>query len=254
MLSSVLFSWLVCVCCCDFVSCVCVTPPYSCGLIEINCVRVRDSKLWRFLTMRKGWDKKEKRGTQVDQWITREGLSATLVNWDTPTWIRQAFYAWPNHGIKIVLSLISLPYSDSTLSSTSLHFNIALNLILTLREQLSEEVLSSHPLHLDLVFYHTNSILDQVCFVKLFLQGHIFTPPLGALSCMPHKLNDMLSGPFDDCVSMLSLILFTSLVFLIHEFHSHFLNKILMLYVRLYFLYSVHDYSLSICWISLTIF
>jgi hypothetical protein len=42
-------------------------------------------------------------------------------------------------------------------------------------EQLSEEVLSSHPLHSDLVFDLTNSILDQVCFVELFLHDHLAT-------------------------------------------------------------------------------
>jgi hypothetical protein len=40
VLSLMLLSRLVCVCCFDFVSCVCVSnPPYSCGLFEINCVR-----------------------------------------------------------------------------------------------------------------------------------------------------------------------------------------------------------------------
>jgi hypothetical protein len=33
-----------------------------------------------------------------------------------------------------------------------------------------------------LVFDLTNSILDQVCFVELFLQDHQFTPPLGAIN------------------------------------------------------------------------
>jgi hypothetical protein len=121
VLSLVLLSQLVCMCCFDFISCVCVSSPaYLCDLFEINCVRVRDSKLWRFLTTRKHWDKKENRGTQVDQWITWEGLSATLVHWDTTTWIREEFYTWPNHGKKSLCHL--------SLSSSSLHFIVALSL------------------------------------------------------------------------------------------------------------------------------
>jgi hypothetical protein len=47
-------------CCFDSGSCVCFySLPYSCGLLVINFVRVRDSKLWRFLT------KEESCGTQV---------------------------------------------------------------------------------------------------------------------------------------------------------------------------------------------
>jgi hypothetical protein len=30
--------------------CLFLLPPYSCGSLEINCVSVRDSTLWRFLT------------------------------------------------------------------------------------------------------------------------------------------------------------------------------------------------------------
>jgi hypothetical protein len=36
--------------------------------------------------------KEEHRGIQVDHWITRKELSATLVHWDATTWTRQVLY------------------------------------------------------------------------------------------------------------------------------------------------------------------
>jgi hypothetical protein len=69
------------------------------------CMATRDSSLWRSLRGDWYWDK-EDRGTQVDHWIAWEGLSATIVHWDTTTWCRLAFEAWLNHGIKIVVSLV----------------------------------------------------------------------------------------------------------------------------------------------------
>jgi hypothetical protein len=53
--------------------------------IEINIVRVRDSNLWRFLA-RETSAKEESHGIQVDHWIVRKGLSATLVHWNATTW------------------------------------------------------------------------------------------------------------------------------------------------------------------------
>jgi hypothetical protein len=53
LLRCFVYSFLdLCVCCCcDSSSCVCFySLPYSCGLLEINFIRVRDSKLWKFLT------------------------------------------------------------------------------------------------------------------------------------------------------------------------------------------------------------
>jgi hypothetical protein len=44
--------------------------PYSCGLIVINCVRVRDSKLWRFLTKGKLEIRKKTVVLKFDLWIT----------------------------------------------------------------------------------------------------------------------------------------------------------------------------------------
>jgi hypothetical protein len=76
----VLVSWLVCVCCCcGSSSCVCFySLSYSCGLLVINSVWVRDSNLWRFLT--KGILEKRKKimVLKFDLWITWEGLSAIL--------------------------------------------------------------------------------------------------------------------------------------------------------------------------------
>jgi hypothetical protein len=58
-------------CCCDSSSCMCFySLPYSCGLLVINFVRVRDSNLWRFLT--KGILEKRKKNMvlKFDLWIT----------------------------------------------------------------------------------------------------------------------------------------------------------------------------------------
>jgi hypothetical protein len=41
----------------------------------------------------KGNDIRNNHGSQVDHWISWEGLSTTLVRWDTTTWSRQAFEA-----------------------------------------------------------------------------------------------------------------------------------------------------------------
>jgi hypothetical protein len=46
------------------------TSPYSCGLLEINCVRVRDSNLWRFLTKGKLEIRKKIVALKFDLWIT----------------------------------------------------------------------------------------------------------------------------------------------------------------------------------------
>jgi hypothetical protein len=83
------------------------------------------------------------------------------------------------------MSLVFIPYSDSTLSYSSLHFIIALSLILTLWDQLSEEVYSSHPLHSNLALAFTNPILVQVCFVELFFIGLPIHPPLCAIRNRP---------------------------------------------------------------------
>jgi hypothetical protein len=148
-------SRLVCVCCCKFVSCVCLDFP-------LTLVFIRDQlcKAWETPncgdSSLQGFDIRKKIVVlKFDLLITWEGLSATLIHWDTTTWIRQAYYAWPNHGIKIIVSLVSLLYCDSISSSTSPHFHIALSLILILWEQSSEEVLSSLNLHSNLVFGFT---------------------------------------------------------------------------------------------------
>jgi hypothetical protein len=65
--------------------CVLLSPTLLCAFFVISIVRVRDSKLWRFLANRKDTKGKD-RGIQVDLWIAWKGLSATLVHWDATTW------------------------------------------------------------------------------------------------------------------------------------------------------------------------
>jgi hypothetical protein len=66
-----LLSRFVSVSCCKFVSCVWFySLPYSCDLLVINCVRVRDSKLWRFLTKGKLEIRKKIVILKFDFWIT----------------------------------------------------------------------------------------------------------------------------------------------------------------------------------------
>jgi hypothetical protein len=76
--------------------------------------------------MGKACDKKENHGTQVDHWITWEGLSATLVHWDATTWSRQSFYAWPNDGLKSLCHLSKLLYVIAILLFLALHFTYIL--------------------------------------------------------------------------------------------------------------------------------
>jgi hypothetical protein len=101
------FSLNLCACVTVILSLVYVsTPPYSCGLFEINCVRCERLQIVEIPRNGKTWDKKENCGTQIDHLLTWEGLSATLVRWDATTWSGQAFYVWPNHEIKIIVSLV----------------------------------------------------------------------------------------------------------------------------------------------------
>jgi hypothetical protein len=66
--------------------------------------------------------------------------------------------------------LSKLLYLIAILLFLALHaiYNIAISLILTLWEQLSEEALSSHTLHSNLVFNLTNPILDQIILLSYF--------------------------------------------------------------------------------------
>jgi hypothetical protein len=65
---------------------------------------------------------------------------------------------------------------------------------------------------------------------------------------MSHKLNDMLSGSFDDCVCLCFHLLCSPVMHFLFMGSIHtFVNKILMLCMRLYFLYPIHDFSLSTC-------
>jgi hypothetical protein len=87
-----------------FVSCVCFYSPYYWVHLRSNCVRHERLQIVEIPHNGINLDKKENHGIQVDLWITWEGLSVTLVHWDATTWSRQAFYTWPNHGIKIAMS------------------------------------------------------------------------------------------------------------------------------------------------------
>jgi hypothetical protein len=122
VLSLVLLSRLVCVCCCNFVSCVCFYSHLLLWFIWYQLCKAwetpkcGDSSQWEKLEIRK-----RTVVLKFDRWITWERLSATLIHWDATTWSRQAFYAWPNHEIKIVVHLSTLLYCDSILSNTSLH-------------------------------------------------------------------------------------------------------------------------------------
>jgi hypothetical protein len=64
-------SRFVCVSRCKFVSCVWFySLPYSCDLIVISFVRVRDSKLWTFLTKGKLEIRKKTMVLKFDLWFT----------------------------------------------------------------------------------------------------------------------------------------------------------------------------------------
>ena len=71
--------------------CVLLFPSYSCVYLRSFVYVMRDSKVWRLLTMGYCGDK-ENHGIQVDLWIAWKGLSATLVHWDATMWSRQVFY------------------------------------------------------------------------------------------------------------------------------------------------------------------
>ena len=107
--------------CCDlcaclllwFVSLVWVAHPSLTPwfFVNIKSVRVRGSKLWRFLA--NGIEKKQAkhRGNQVGLWTAWEGLIATLDRWDATTWSRQVLYlAEPrdNHRVISVIEFLWL--------------------------------------------------------------------------------------------------------------------------------------------------
>jgi hypothetical protein len=82
----------------------------------INLCMVQETLIIEILVRRKY---KEEPWPKVDHWITWEGLSATLVIWDTTMWSRQAFEAWPNHK-KNCMRLVCLIFCNLLLGK--LHF------------------------------------------------------------------------------------------------------------------------------------
>jgi hypothetical protein len=111
-------------------------------------------------------------------WITWEGLSATLVHWDTTTWSRQAFQAWPSHGKnRLCLVFIYFLVIFSLLKLCLFTCDIALSLIYILEEQASEGNFSLF-FYIKLGLNCANSnILDQVCVLVLIFAGSpIHTP------------------------------------------------------------------------------
>jgi hypothetical protein len=158
--------------------CVFYLPPLrtlSCDCDRF-CKAVRDSNLWRFLKNGNTWYNEEL-WLKFDLWITWEGLSATLVHWNTTTWSRQAYYAWSNHGKKITVSLVSFTlfwfYSLSSL--TSLGILLLESFISWERNQVKGTSLSFSPLKHGFIF--SNSIIrPSLCCFKHFLQDHLFIP------------------------------------------------------------------------------
>jgi hypothetical protein len=134
---SALLSRFVCVSRCKVVSCVWLySLPYSCGLIVINCVRVRDSKLWRFLTKRIIEKRKKTVVLKFDLWITWEGLSAILDQRRSP----QRGVGITCASFVIAFFLRILTYSLALLFLSSIHI---------LKEQSSEEFSSLYSCHLN---------------------------------------------------------------------------------------------------------
>jgi hypothetical protein len=141
-----------------------LTPPYFDFWLRSYCVRrerlqlveiphKRDIVIYGRMMLHK-----------FDLWITWKGLSATLVHWDATTWSRQAYYAWPNHGVKIVVSLVpftllqflSLPNSHLWYCSKS---NLYLDRAIKWKKFLSFSLLSN------LFLFTLTHIIDQVCIV-----------------------------------------------------------------------------------------
>jgi hypothetical protein len=86
---------------CGVVLCSCLCSTLPCVVLSCNYWFVYSHKRLQVVKiLAKGNDIRKNHCTQVDLWTAWEGLGATLVRWDTITWSRQAFEAWPNHGIK----------------------------------------------------------------------------------------------------------------------------------------------------------
>jgi hypothetical protein len=116
-------------------------------------------------------------------WIIWKGLSATLVHWDATTWSRQTYYARPNHGIKIVMSLVPFTLLQFYLFQVQIShlwyfskFKLNLDKAIKWNELLSFSVLSN------LVLFTLTHIIDQVCVVWSKFCRTTCSPRLGALT------------------------------------------------------------------------
>jgi hypothetical protein len=133
---------------------------------------VRDSNLWRLLTMGY-WYKEDNCGTQVWSLDHLRGVECNpWANEVTTTWSRH----WSNHGKNCC---VSCPFYLLQLLSSWVLYSLALlllSLILILKVQSSEEfsLLSSHP---NLVLVFTNIYYKPSLYcLELILQDHLFTP------------------------------------------------------------------------------
>jgi hypothetical protein len=132
--------WTCCVVfCAHLLTCLCVVAV----TLALVCVSIPSLLLCLFeITLCKVWETpkcgdssqkgntwdKANRGIQVDLWITWKGLSATLVCWDATTWNRQVLYLaepWDKNHCVTCLYFCAI-------ISTSIHFIIALSLVLIL--------------------------------------------------------------------------------------------------------------------------
>jgi hypothetical protein len=127
-------------------SCVHVLTPFLTPvLIVITCVRreklqLEDSSQTRYCDIRKN------RGTQFDLWITWEGLSASLIHWDTLD---------KNCRVSCAIYIIAIFISSKFLILTS---DVALSLSYILIEQSSERNFSlSHNI------YQVYVVLSKFC-------------------------------------------------------------------------------------------
>lgn len=112
----VLCCWVLLMCSCMYSLLSLLMLLWSCNSHQCY-IAERYSNMGRSLRGDWYWDK-EDGSTQVDQWIAWEGLSATLVCWDTTTWSRQAFE--PYHGKNChVLGAWSLAIFTSSLLFSS---------------------------------------------------------------------------------------------------------------------------------------
>jgi hypothetical protein len=169
----VLFSWIVCVCCCDSISRVCVL------LFPLTLVFIWDHLCKAWDTPNCG-DSSQRDIVEIKRTVVFKLIFGSLERgWVQPSSVGTPqrglgkYSTWQNHGIKITVSLV---FTLLRFSLSHFTYIIDISSILTMWKQLSEELFSSLSIHMDLALVISNPILDQVCFVELFLKDHLFTP------------------------------------------------------------------------------